>query len=51
LAKTAVFNLDEKVIHGINLLKFRPNSAILTPAFAAEIFKMNDFTNEIKAQV
>jgi type I restriction enzyme M protein len=50
LAKTAIFNLDEKIVHGINLLKFRPNPTILIPAFAAEIFKLSEFTNEIKAQ-
>ena len=50
LGKTAVFNLDEKIVHGINLLKFRPNPAILVPAYAAYIFKHSDFTNEIKAQ-
>jgi type I restriction-modification system DNA methylase subunit len=50
LAKTAVFNLDEKIVHGINLLKFRPNTEKVLPKYVAEILKLDDLTNEIKNQ-
>jgi len=50
LAKTAIFELDEKIVHGINLLKFRPNKELVLPKYIAELFKLADFTNEIKNQ-
>ncbi len=50
LAKTAIFSIDEKIIHGINLLKFRPNSTIILPKYAAEILKHFDLVNEIRQQ-
>lgn len=50
IAKTAIFNLDEQIVHGINLLKFRPNENKVLPLYVAEIFKLDMFTNEIRAQ-
>jgi type I restriction enzyme M protein len=50
LAKTAIFTLQEKIVHGINLLRFRPDRERLLPHYAAEILKLPAFTNEIKAQ-
>lgn len=50
LAKTAVFTLDEKIVHGINLLKLRPNKNKVIPKYVAEILKLEDLTNEIKNQ-
>jgi type I restriction enzyme M protein len=50
LAKTAYFDFDEKIVHGINLLKFRPDTKKVLPKYVAEIFKLDDFRNEIKNQ-
>ena len=50
LGKTAIFKLDEKIVHGINLLKFRSDSGLVLPEYVAELFKLDEFTSEIKNQ-
>ena len=49
IGKTAIFNLNEKVVHGANLLRFRANSKKILPKFALYIFKSNKFINEVKS--
>ncbi|MDP2060946.1 MAG: restriction endonuclease subunit S, partial [Flavobacteriaceae bacterium] len=48
LGKTALFNLDEKVVHGVNLLRFRPNQKLVNPKYISEIFKVNVFISEMQ---
>lgn len=48
LAKTAFFDLADKVVHGVNLLRFRPNVHMLIPKFAFELLQLDSFTNEVK---
>ncbi|MBC5837844.1 restriction endonuclease subunit S [Flavobacterium muglaense] len=48
LGKTALFNLDEKVVHGVNLLRFRPNQKLVIPKYISEIFKVNLFISEMQ---
>ena len=43
LAKTAIFNLDDKLIHGINLLKLKSNETKINSYFALHVFKLSDF--------
>lgn len=50
LAKTALFtNIREKVIHGINLIRFRPNISLINPFFASRIFKSNQFIEKARS--
>jgi len=49
LAKSAIFKIkNEKVVHGINLLKFRANRDLIIPEYAAIIFKSENFKNDAK---
>jgi len=48
IGKTAIFTSNEKVIHGINLIKLRPNKKRLNPVFAIYIFKSKMFINVVK---
>ncbi len=44
LAKSAIFNAtNEKIVHGINLLKMKADRSILIPEYAAIIFKSKQF--------
>lgn len=47
IGKTALFNTDEKVIHGMNLLCLRPNELVL-PEYIYYYFKSKDFNNKIQ---
>lgn len=47
LGKTGIFDSDEKVVHGINLLRFRANSLIV-PKYAYAIFKLPVFMAEVQ---
>lgn len=48
LAKTAFFNSDEKIIHGINLLRFRANKEIILPKFLFYIMRTNNFISFVQ---
>ena len=47
LGKTGIFDSDEKVVHGINLLRFRANNLII-PKYAYVIFKLPVFMAEVQ---
>ena len=47
LGKTGLFDSDEKVVHGINLLRFRANNLIV-PKYAYAIFKLPIFMAEVQ---
>ena len=47
LGKTGIFDSEEKVVHGINLLRFRANNLIL-PEYAYAIFKLPVFMTEVQ---
>jgi type I restriction enzyme M protein len=49
LAKSAIFKVNnEKVVHGINLLRLKPNGEIVIPEYAAAIFKSDLFLSRAK---
>ncbi|PWA04569.1 N-6 DNA methylase [Flavobacterium psychrotolerans] len=48
LGKTAYFNLNEKIVHGVNLLRFRPDKSKVLPKYASEIFKVKEFIFEMQ---
>lgn len=48
LGKTAFYNLDEKIIHGVNLLRFRPDKNLVIPRYVSEIFKVKEFIVEMQ---
>ncbi|KAA6300813.1 MAG: putative type I restriction enzymeP M protein [Candidatus Ordinivivax streblomastigis] len=48
LGKTGFFDLDEKVVHGVNLLRFRPNTNIALPKYLYRIFKTKEFIEEVQ---
>jgi len=49
LAKTAIFeNISERVVHGINLIRFRPNKDKINPKFAIYVFKAATFIDKAK---
>ena len=44
LAKTAIFkNINEKVVHGSNLIRLRPDKSKIIPEYAISILKTKDF--------
>lgn len=44
LAKTAIFeNVSEKVVHGANLIRLRPNMKVVVPKFALYQLKSDEF--------
>lgn len=49
LAKTALFNYTEKVVHGCNLIKLKPNKEKIIPKFALYIFKSDEFIKKAKS--
>jgi len=50
LAKTAIYdNDDATVIHGINLIRFRPNQSKILPRFAAYLFKQDYFVDKARS--
>jgi type I restriction enzyme M protein len=50
LAKTAIFeNIGERVVHGINLIRFRPNKERINPKFAIYVFKSVAFIDKAKS--
>jgi len=48
LAKTAFFSSKERVIHGTNLVKFRPSKDQIVPMYALYIFKSSLFRDLAK---
>lgn len=49
LAKSAIFTVKhEKVVHGINLLRLKPNREVIIPEYAAAIFKSDLFLSRAK---
>ena len=48
LGKTAYFDSTEKVIHGVNLLRFRPNENEVYPPYIALLFKHPKFITEVQ---
>ncbi len=48
LAKTAIFELEERVIHGANLLRMRPNKERVIPKFALLSLKSGIFREDAK---
>ena len=48
LAKTAIFDSNEKVVHGINLLRFRSDKEKIEPYFALYLFKSQWFIDEAR---
>ena len=49
LAKSAIFNEDTKVVHGVNLIRFRANRERINPEYAIHIFKSQNFINIAKS--
>lgn len=49
LAKTAIFYSDEKVIHGINLLRLRPKQDIVLPQYLAYCLKSDFFVGSARS--
>lgn len=49
LAKSAIFNEDTKVVHGVNLIRFRANRERINPEYAIYIFKSQNFINIAKS--
>ncbi|RKJ72765.1 restriction endonuclease subunit M/S [Butyricicoccus sp. 1XD8-22] len=45
LAKTAIFHFDERVVHGINLLRLRPKQDIVLPQYLAYCLKSDFFVD------
>ena len=49
LAKTAIFvNISEKVVHGANLIRLRPNKNKIVPKYAIYIFKTKKFIDNAR---
>lgn len=49
LAKSAIFTgISEKVVHGINLLRFKPDKSKIIPEYIAAIFKSSIFIDKAK---
>ncbi|MCK9266357.1 N-6 DNA methylase [bacterium] len=49
LAKTAIFtNIQEKVVHGINLIRYRFNKKLIIPDYAILFMKSDEFINRAK---
>lgn len=49
LAKTAIFYSDEKVVHGINLLRLRPKQDIVLPQYLAYCLKSDFFVSSARS--
>ncbi len=49
LAKTAIFTgISEQVVHGTNLIRFKPDKSKVIPEFVATIFKSDNFISKAK---
>ncbi len=49
LAKSAIFTgISEKVVHGTNLIRFKPNKNKIVPEYASAIFKSGFFIEKAK---
>tara|TARA_Y100001935_G_scaffold211257_1_gene181475 strand:+ start:91 stop:2001 length:1911 start_codon:yes stop_codon:yes gene_type:complete len=48
LVKTAIFDSDEKIVHGANLLRLRPNLEKIIPAYALFVMKSTPFIENAK---
>lgn len=48
LLKTAIFDSDEKIVHGANLLRLRPNLKKIIPAYALFVMKSTPFIENAK---
>lgn len=48
LAKTAVFDDNEKIVHGANLIKLRPNFDLVLPLYGLYVLKTDKFRNNAK---
>jgi len=48
LAKTAVFDDNEKIVHGANLIKLRPNFDLVLPLYCLYVLKTDKFRNNAK---
>ena len=48
LVKTAIFDSDEKIVHGANLLRLRPNLKKIIPAYALFVMKSTPFIENAK---
>ena len=48
LAKSAIFKLNEKIVHGVNLIKFRADKTKINPEYAIHIFKSPLFIEKAK---
>lgn len=49
LAKSAIYKFSEKVIHGVNLIKFRADKEKINPEYAIYIFKSTLFIEKAKS--
>lgn len=50
LGKSAIFsNIREKVVHGINLIRFRLDTSRVNPYFISYLFKSNNFIEKAKS--
>lgn len=49
LAKSAIYKFSEKVIHGVNLIKFRADKEKINPEYAIYIFKSPLFIEKAKS--
>jgi type I restriction enzyme M protein len=50
LAKTAIFtDIDEKVVHGVNLIRFRADTTKINPFYAINIFKSFQFLEQSRS--
>ncbi|MBR2252689.1 MAG: restriction endonuclease subunit S, partial [Neisseriaceae bacterium] len=47
LGKTAIFDIHEKLIHGINILRLKPNQEKILPIYLFRLTKTEYFKNEI----
>jgi type I restriction enzyme M protein len=50
IGKTALFNDEERIIHGVNLLRLRTTNPSIIPEYALAIFKTNEFLEVVKAK-
>jgi len=48
IGKTAIYKLDEKIVHGANLLRLRANNDIVLADYAYAILRLTDFINETR---
>jgi type I restriction enzyme S subunit len=47
IGKCALFDLDEDVVHGMNLLCFRPKRGVVSPEYIKWLFRSADFRSRI----